>query len=159
FRVWNTQTWQLQRVVDRTPRPTISVAFSPDGLHFAVGGGKSWGSVQMFDTQTIQCAWTAGSTIAEIGCVAFAPNGLTLASADRSGLATLWDSESGKNVSEIQVSSHAGSQSEVPEIEQITVDSNSTKLFVRHIYHGRLSRWNLRTKTLEREELAPFGSF
>jgi hypothetical protein len=72
-----------------------SIAFSPDGKSVAVGLGvledNTPGTAIQIDTEASKVRATLGGHKGVVACVAFAPDGKTLATADSRGTLKLWD--------------------------------------------------------------------
>jgi WD40 repeat protein/serine/threonine protein kinase len=92
--------WQTPRLTlhARVPRPSLNVAFSPDGLRLATGGERN--TVKIWDVQTgkeLQTLWGHGG---EVYTLAFSPDdeGRWVASGGEDSIVKVWDSHTGKLV-------------------------------------------------------------
>ena len=69
-------------------RPAIALAYSPDSKTLVSGGGSwantmAWGELKSWDIESGKELWSAAGNFAGVWGVAFAPNGKTVAGADR----------------------------------------------------------------------------
>ena len=90
-RLWDAATGDLRATISRGIRRPTSLAFSPDGGTLAVGkldwafGFGSWGSVSLWEAETLEFIRTLGTHLRGAGldygvkCVAFSADGSTLA--------------------------------------------------------------------------------
>jgi len=78
--VWDTQSGQLVRSLEKTPVQEVAVAFSPDGTRIATGGFA--GDIRLWDSITGQWIRTIGTLPSPVWEVAFSPDGTRLAAAN-----------------------------------------------------------------------------
>ena len=100
--LWNTSTWKLQRVLthlqDRRDDVTFSledVCFSPDGLSVAVAEGWFEEPLTLWDAASGARRVGFGEQLFTANCVAFSPDGQTLASGNSDSTVVLWDVATG----------------------------------------------------------------
>ena len=104
--LWDVQTGKKIHTLEGHEGPVRSVAFSPDGLTLAsaerpnsVSSGLSRdGKIKLWDTRTGEQVRTLEGHSHTVGCVAFSPDGLTLASGGGwyDDTIRLWNSRTGE---------------------------------------------------------------
>jgi WD40 repeat protein len=88
-----------------------SIAFAPDGKLLAAAsayGGMDQGFIPVWDPATGKPLHTLRGHVTSVNCVAFAPDGKTLASGGPEGVVRLWDAVAGR-----ELTPHEGHQAEV----------------------------------------------
>jgi WD40 repeat protein len=151
-RVWDTDRWELITAIDRKPLPAFSVGFSRDGSHFAVAGGTGQGSIQVFESLKCRLLWSGQGTGYRIQRVAYSRDERTVVTADDGGLVTLWDEQTGAIVGDVRVTT-AG----LFAINQIAFGTDVSEFVVGQPYN--ISKWNLRTGLLQKEDRPSYGSY
>src|SRR5215212_6283769 len=94
-RIWNAATGEQLIVLDEVI-PILSVIFSPDGKHFAMG--RQDGSAAIGDTATGQQILSLIGHTRPIFSEAFTPDGSRLATASSDGTVKIWDTKSGEEL-------------------------------------------------------------
>jgi len=82
-----------QRAATKNGAPVWSIAASPKGPEFAVGGGD--GRIRVFGEALDGPLQTFGDHPGGVYCVAYSPDGSLIASAGADGSARIWDARSG----------------------------------------------------------------
>jgi ferric-dicitrate binding protein FerR (iron transport regulator)/DNA-binding beta-propeller fold protein YncE len=83
-------------------RPVTAMTFSADGRLLAVGFN---GTVQVWDTRTLELARSITGFERVLTCVAFSPDGKRLAAGTQDGSVWVWDTDTGKQTQLIEVGS------------------------------------------------------
>jgi WD40 repeat protein len=95
---WDVKSNQRRWIHTKTEEYLGDVRFSPDGRTLAVGaGGTAGGTVTLYDVDTggLVQSWNAQRT-GGLNCVAFSPDGFSLACADLSKMVSIMDVKTGK---------------------------------------------------------------
>jgi WD40 repeat protein len=80
----------------QVPRPSVNLAFSPDGKRLATGGERS--TVKIWDVQTGHELKTLWGHSGEVYTVAFSRDGRWIASGGEDSTVKVWDSQTGEVV-------------------------------------------------------------
>jgi WD40 repeat protein len=83
-------------------RPVTAMTFSADDRLLAVGFN---GTVQVWDTRTLELARTITGFERVLTCVSFSPDGKRLAAGTQDGYVWVWETETGKQTQLIEVGS------------------------------------------------------
>jgi hypothetical protein len=121
-----------------------NVAFSSDGGTLAIGGKSP--SVRLIDPRTATTIGELRGASAEIGDVAYSPDGRLLAGEDVQGGLWVWRLHTGA-LYQLATSPHPGSND--PSREQLAFDPTSRRLAV--IHSGSIGLWDLDRNTRIRE--------
>ena len=95
--VYDTQTGDVIALFDGHKTAVRSVAYSPDGITIASGGGLGDDkSIRLWDTLTGEHTVLSRNTD-DVRALAFSPDGLSLVSGDQEGIVRLWDITTGEH--------------------------------------------------------------
>ena len=97
IKLWDTRTGEQVRTLEGHSHTVGCVAFSPDGLTLASGGGWYDDTVRMWNTRTGEEDRILEGHTSGIASIAFSPDGVRLASAS-SGSIRLWDTRTGEQL-------------------------------------------------------------
>jgi len=97
--IWNVGSGVLEKTLEVSDEPWLhSVAFSPDGRHFAAGAGpafaKTSGKLILWQCDAWQQVANLDAHRGDVRCVAFGPHSRLLASCGEDGVIALWDTGS-----------------------------------------------------------------
>jgi WD40 repeat protein len=103
-RLWDVATGRLRRALEGHKHQVLAVAYSPDSKKLASAGGDShvrvWDAATGADLLRILQSHVDSPRPVElrdnVNCVAFSPDGTTLAAGDNSRRVRLWDSATGR---------------------------------------------------------------
>ena len=98
--LWNAITGKGTKTLKRPKSEISSIAFSPDGLTLASGGGD--GTVRLWNSHTGKNKRTLKEYTARVDSVAFSPDGRTLASAGSDKTISLWDVATQKQIKTLE---------------------------------------------------------
>jgi WD40 repeat protein len=104
-RLWEVPSGKASRVVYGFTGPVWALAFSPDGRTLAVAGEgertgekspRARGEAGLWDVRTGTQRQVLRGYVGHVHCVAFSPDGRTVAAGDERGQALLWEVPSGQ---------------------------------------------------------------
>jgi len=101
-RVWNISTGQTVQVISGADY--FRVRYSPDGKYFAIGS-LSDALIRLYDAQTFE-EFRVFENPDTAGCIAFSPDGKTIAAAVDHTAIRIWDIETGQMVREFSVNNN-----------------------------------------------------
>jgi WD40 repeat protein/serine/threonine protein kinase len=133
-KVWDTQTGQELLSLKGFAGPYPTLAFSPDGKRLAsnhhlsnLPGPAERGGIKVWDAQTGQEVFTLKGHIAEIGNIAFSPDGKRLASSARwTDEVKVWDAQTGQELFNLKAGGEIDSLAFSPDGHRLVVDSSGT---------------------------------
>jgi WD40 repeat protein/serine/threonine protein kinase len=100
--LWDARTGALLRQLDeRQQGEVFALAFAPDGKTLAIGirptqGTSEFGRVELREAQTGALRWAQHGHGTGVLCVAFSPDGRTLASSGQDNAIRLWEAQTGR---------------------------------------------------------------
>ena len=96
FKMWDTASGKLVRMLEPTPSLVTSVAFAPGGRTLASSGIEE--TIKLRDAKNGNLVKTLFGHYSDVNGVAFSPDGKTLASAGEDQKIRIWDANTGKHL-------------------------------------------------------------
>ncbi|MFO0947273.1 MAG: protein kinase [Planctomycetota bacterium] len=145
--LWNLDQGKLERTVIKTGSPVVSIAVSPDGRHFVLGG---IGTVTLRKVDTGEIVWQRnGHGSMMVSDVAFTPDGHNLASGGWDNSVKVWETVKGGLVKGLPGTNEA--------IFRLAISPNGRYLAATS-RKGAVTVWNLQAGERETSLVHPQGA-
>jgi WD40 repeat protein/tRNA A-37 threonylcarbamoyl transferase component Bud32 len=125
IKLWNASGGQAARALRPADMPMRGLVFSPDGRHLAGGCGRRPGAVVVLDVVAGKEARAFQGHEKQIGAVAYAPDGMRLASLSLDNTVRIWDTATGKAIHTLQL---AAGPSRVVDLRGVAYSADGKRL-------------------------------